>query len=319
VADREKLKKTFERPIELLEKVVADDESAWETFVETYCRFLYSLAWRYARGDVDVASELVLVALEGLRKPDSDGQSFYRIRKYLQSMKKYSGRSRFTSWLALVAKNLFRDWFREHQGRRLLPKEIDQLDNISQDIFRQLFWEGFSEAEAYEWLKSRHPDLATADFDRRVIEIYQKLSQRNLWTIYQDLLRRLPPFSLNMPTAKKSSYLTEIADSNPFSRPDIWLQLSEERKIWQEVEYYLKQAIEELPSVTRNVVMMYIFRGMSGEEIQKVMGFRKRQRVYDEMVKAKRRIGRYLTQKGISADDFKRISGWFDLFLKKSD
>ena len=48
---------------------------------------------------IDLAAELVLVALEGMKKPDAEGREFYRLRKYLDSLKRFGSRSRFITWL----------------------------------------------------------------------------------------------------------------------------------------------------------------------------------------------------------------------------
>ena len=48
------------------------------------------------------------------------------------------------------------------------------------------------------------------------------------------------------------------------------------------------------------------------------MGFKKRQRVYDELAKAKRQIGGFLTKKGIDAEKARRSIGLLDSLLKKN-
>jgi RNA polymerase sigma factor (sigma-70 family) len=313
-----KSKKTLQdRPVGLIRRVIAGEQAAWEEFVNAYCGFLYSLAWRYARGDVDLAAELVLVALEGLKKPDADGREFYRLRKYLDSLKRFGGRSRFVTWLALVTRNLFRDWFRDQEGRRVLPKEIEGLDLADQQIFKLVFWEGLSEPEAFETLHSKEKRLTFDEFQRRLEVIYDKLKERNLLTLYQDLLRRLPSLPLDSPVAPGGPRRIQVADSRPVARPDRALELAEDRATAKKVGQALSEAISALPAVTRQVVLLHAIQQLSGEEVRRIMGFRKRQRVYDELAKAKRKIGRFLAKKGIDAKKARRSIGWLDGLLKK--
>jgi RNA polymerase sigma factor (sigma-70 family) len=306
-----------DRPVRLIRRVVAGEQAAWEEFVNAYCGFLYSLAWRYARGDVDLAAELVLVALEGLKKPDADGKDFYRLRKYLDSLQRFGSRSRFITWLALVTRNLFRDWFRDQEGRRVLPKEIEGLDLVNQEIFKLVFWEGLSESEASETMLSKKKISNFKEFQQRLELIYDKLKERNLLSIYQDLLRRLPSLPLDAPASPGGSRRIQVADSRPDARPDRALQQAEDRAAAREVKKALSEAISSLPAVTRQVLLLHAIQQLSGEEVRRIMGFRKRQRVYDELAKAKRKLGTFLAAQGIDAKKARQSIGWLDGLYKK--
>jgi RNA polymerase sigma factor (sigma-70 family) len=307
-----------DRPVGLILRVIAGDQDAWEEFVNRYCGFLYSLAWRYARGDVDLASELVLVALEGLRKPDAEGREFYRLRKYMDSMERFGARSRFVTWLALVTRNLFRDWFRDREGRRVLPREIEGLDPFDQEIFRLVFWEGLSESEAFGTLSGQKKALVFEEFQSRLERIYTKLSEKNLLTIYQDLLRRLPSLPLGSSVISGGLRPVQVADARPEARPDRALEQSEDRAVAREVQRALADAISVLPRVPRQVLLLHAIQQLSGEEVRRIMGFRKRQRVYDELAKAKKRIGRILEKQGVDGEMVRRSIGYLDGLLEKN-
>lgn len=313
---RRSRKGTKDRPTWLIQRVIAGDQTAWEEFVNTYCGFLYSLAWRYARGDIDMASELVLVALEGIRKPDAEGREFYRLRKYMDSMERFGARSRFVSWLALVTRNLFRDWFRDREGRRVLPKEIEGLDIRDQEIFRLVFWEGLSESEAFETLIGHEKTLGFSEFQNRLECIYAKLSEKNLLTIYQDLLRRLPSLPIGSSAVAGGLRQVQVADARTETRPDKALEQSEDRAVAQEVRQALAEAVSDLPKVTRQVLLLYAVQQLSGEEVRRIMGFRKRQRVYDEMVRAKKRMASFLKKRGVDEEMIRRSIGHLDGFLE---
>jgi hypothetical protein len=217
-----------------------------------------------------------------------------------------------------VTRNLFRDWFRDREGRRVLPKEIGGLDPLDQDIFKLVFWEGLSESEAFGTLSGQRQALGFEDFQSRLERIYAKLSEKNLLTIYQDLLRRMPSLPLGSKAVAGGMRPVQVADAHPEARPDRALEQSEDRAVAQEVQQALSDAIAALPRTTRQVLLLHALRQLSGEEVRRIMGFRKRQRVYDELAKAKKRIGSLLEKKGVDEDMVRRSIGYLDGLLEKN-
>lgn len=309
-----------ERPVALLKRVVNGDEQAWKRFVEEFHAFLFAVAWRYARGDVDVASELVLVALEGLRKPDAGGTPFYRLRKYLDSLDRFGRRSRFVTWLALVARNLFRDWFREREGRRLLPREVAGLGGVEQELFRSIFWDGMGESAACSRTATRH-GLSRADCSRHLDHLMAVLAKKDLLRIYKELIKRPPTVPTGVPPQQDGAFVRDIVDPHPASRPDLALDLAEDQELAAEVARLLDQAVASLGPGTRNVLLLHTLQGCAGDEIQRIMGMRKRQKVYDELAKARRQIRRQLAAAGIDAQTIERVIGLVDSGLsgKRAD
>jgi len=118
VRTRKKTINVQENPVTLLQRVVQGDKLAWQDFILNYYGIIQAMARHFAGGDQDLADELTVYALEGLQKTGTDGTAFARLQHYLNSLQKFGGRSRFVTWLALVAKNLFRDWFRQKSGRQ---------------------------------------------------------------------------------------------------------------------------------------------------------------------------------------------------------
>ena len=84
----------------------AAQEAAWARFVDTYSRLLMHTARSRAR-DYDAAMDAYAYLLEQLRKED-----FRRLRAYAAD-----GRSRFTTWLVVVARRLCLDLYRQRYGR----------------------------------------------------------------------------------------------------------------------------------------------------------------------------------------------------------
>jgi RNA polymerase sigma factor (sigma-70 family) len=290
-----------QRPIALLERVVEGDLAAWQRFISAYAGFLYSLAWRYARGDEDRASELVVVALEGLRRADASGAPFYRLRSYLTSIERFGNRGRFVTWLALVVKNLMRDFFRQRHGRRQLPKEIEGLDAVGQALFKALMWEGASEAEAFQGLRDRF-GLTPGEFDGQMKLIFGTLKQKNLYRLYRDLLRRRPAVPLDE-SGGASLAGGQLPDSAPDFRPDWAYENRQRLDLAARVRLELERAIAKLPPKTRQVVSLLALRALPGEQVRRVMGFRRRQKVYDEMARARRLIRRHMERAGLGREE----------------
>jgi RNA polymerase sigma factor (sigma-70 family) len=81
-------------------------EAAWKAFLETHSRLLLHTA-RAPGGDYDAAMDAYAYVVEQLRRGD-----FQRLRAYIPD-----DRSRFTTWLVVVARRLCLDRLRERYGR----------------------------------------------------------------------------------------------------------------------------------------------------------------------------------------------------------
>jgi RNA polymerase sigma factor (sigma-70 family) len=106
-------------PPELVGLFEADDpvarEAAWKTFVETYSRLLVHTA-RSLHRDYDAAMDAYAYLLEQLRRDD-----FRRLRAYTPDT-----RSKFTTWLVVVARRICVDLLRERYGRRVDGSESQE-------------------------------------------------------------------------------------------------------------------------------------------------------------------------------------------------
>jgi RNA polymerase sigma factor (sigma-70 family) len=81
-------------------------EAAWKTFVEAHSRLLLYTARKLDR-DYDATMDAYTHLLEQLRRDD-----FQRLRAYVAD-----GRSKFTTWLVVVARRLCLDRLRQRYGR----------------------------------------------------------------------------------------------------------------------------------------------------------------------------------------------------------
>ena len=81
-------------------------EAAWQTFVETHSRLLLHTARTLGR-DYDATMDAYAYVLEQLRRDD-----YHRLRAYASD-----SRSKFTTWLVVVARRLCLDHVRQRYGR----------------------------------------------------------------------------------------------------------------------------------------------------------------------------------------------------------
>lgn len=128
----------------LLESLVAEPGRRWPAFLETYTPELMRLIARRFRDRDDQMNAYVFVC-EALAAND-----LAKVRRFLADRDRRQ--ARFATWLAVVVRNLCIDWRRSVYGRRTLPAAVRRLGRMQQLVFRYVFWEGRTCAEALELL-----------------------------------------------------------------------------------------------------------------------------------------------------------------------
>jgi RNA polymerase sigma factor (sigma-70 family) len=99
---------------------LASQDQAWDAFIRTHSRLLLSTARQFG-GDHDAAMDRYAYLLEQLRHDD-----FRRLRGYAAEE-----RSKFTTWLVVVARRLCLDYRRRRYGRpRGEPDHAAQLEHV---------------------------------------------------------------------------------------------------------------------------------------------------------------------------------------------
>lgn len=99
-------------------------EVAWKTFLETHSRLLLHTARSLSR-DYDAAMDAYAHLLEQLRRDD-----YRRLRAYTSD-----GRTKFTTWLVVVARRLCLDHLRQRYGR---PQDAGSRSGATRAVRRQL-------------------------------------------------------------------------------------------------------------------------------------------------------------------------------------
>jgi RNA polymerase sigma factor (sigma-70 family) len=289
---------------DLVEQVVSGDEQAWSTFVHQFSNLLFSLLWRYANGDQDRCSDLYLYVIEGLKKSNERGESFYRFRRYLQSIKRYHGRGRLTTWLGRVTQNLVSDYFREREGRRTLPRAIQRLDLSAQKMFKLLYWDCLSERETFETMRSENPRLGRAEFDDNLYEINRLLKKSNRWSLYSEVIRRTPALPLLPGPADRPDRQAQVqvADPHPDTQPSVAVIEGEQQATARSMGRALRALIAEMDESSRLVLLCRFRHGMTAKEIAKVVKQTDQKRIYTDIDKIVGHLKHSLGQAGFEWD-----------------
>jgi RNA polymerase sigma factor (sigma-70 family) len=292
----------------LVKRVISGNQSAWTEFVEQFSNLLFSLIWRYANGDQDLCANLYLYVIEGLHQTNEKGETFYRLRRYLQSVSRYNGKGRLTTWLGRVTQNLVSDYFREQDGRRTLPRAIQRLELTNQKIFKMLYWDNLSERDAYETICSQLGSYSRTKFDQVVLEINNKLKTCNRWSIYSEVIRKTPALPLHPLTSEQSESSTQVqvADPNPASQPSKSALIDEQEEAAQSLGAALRETIRSLDDENRMLLVCRFKHGMTAGEIAKLLKRKDEKKIYGDLERLKKQLKESLKKTGF---DWENVAG----------
>ncbi len=284
----------------LVERVVAGDQAAWRELVERFSRLIFSLVWRYADGDQDECADLYLYVLEGLRRTSEGGETFYRLRRYLESIERYGGQGKLTTWLGRVTQNLVSDRFRELEGRRTVPRPIQRMDALTQRLFKLMYWDGLPEREVRAVLEAERGGLSPARFDRMLAAIHRALKDVNRWSLYSEVLRRAPALPLHPVSGEGEDGpgFVQVADPHPAADPEMSLQDSRATARARELRQALCAALAALGDQERLMLLGRFKHGLTAQEIARLLGRRDEKRIYVEIDRLRDQLRRALEAAG---------------------
>ncbi|HOX41950.1 MAG TPA: sigma-70 family RNA polymerase sigma factor [Myxococcota bacterium] len=288
----------------LVERVVAGDEAAWREFVERFSRLVFSLVWRYADGDQDQCADLYLYVIEGLRRPSEGGESFYRLRRYLESIERFGGQGKLTTWLGRVTQNLVSDHFRELEGRRTIPRPIQRMDLLTQRLFKLMYWDNLPEREVRAVLDTETGGLAPARFDRMLAAINRALKDVNRWSLYSEVLRRAPALPLHpVGESEEGAVCVQVADPHPAADPERGLETSRSSERARALGKALRAALRELGDQERLMLLGRFKHGLTAQEIARMLGRKDEKRIYVEIDRLRDGLRRSLEAAGFRWDE----------------
>lgn len=284
----------------LVAKVIKGDQKSWTEFVERFSNLLFSLLWRYANGDEDLCANLYLYVIEGLHQSNEAGETFFRLRRYLESVDRYNGKGRLTTWLGRVSQNLVSDYFREREGRKTLPRSIQRLDLTCQQIFKLLYWDCLAEREAYQVIKNQATKLTRDEFDQIVLQINLSLKTCNRWSIYSEVIRKTPALPLHPYGADTSGAApqVQVADESTESSPSRSTVSQQEKEAAEEMGRVLRRVISGLPEEGRLLLVCRFKHGMTAGEIARLLRRKDEKRIYSELERLKDQLKQALEEAG---------------------
>ncbi len=291
----------------LVERVVAGDEEAWQEFVERFSNLIFSLLWRYANGDQDQCGDLYLYVIEGLHQTNEQGETYYRLRRYLASVDQYDGKGRLTTWLGRVTQNLVSDYFREQEGRKTLPRAIQRLDLTHQRIFKLLYWDCLPEREAWAVVDAESGGYSREAFDQAVEIINRKLKTCNRWSIYSEVIRKTPALPVHPVTGDgEDGKSVQIADESEEARPHGSAVARLEQEKAEAMGEKLLELIHELPDDERALLVHRFRDGMTAGQIASTLGRQDEKRIYVELDRLKQRLKDLLQRAGF---EWEQVAG----------
>ena len=245
-----------------------DPQAAWDRLLEDYSDLILGVIARYTR-DSDCRMDAYLYVIEQLQ-----AQDFRRLRHYGQGVGFRP--CSFVSWLKLVVRNLYFDWFRHQHGRKSLPREVEKLGKLEQRAFKLLYWEGYSAHEAFEVLHSANPSLRFTDFIQKLARVDERLSAINRTKIRNDFTRSRGPLSLD--DEREGPPLEAKAEVHVSTPEDDVLIAERRRALWD--------LIQGLPDQERLLVRLRFFEGLTAKQIAAATGIGQPAEIYRRIERA---------------------------------
>ena len=184
--------------------------ATWDEFLSKYSEVLFRVVRLFA-DTYDERMDLFLFICDHLSADD-----MRRIRSF-----KYRPEApcRFSTWLAVVARNLALDALRSREGRFRPFRSVDALDEPDRLLFEYHTRDGRSLEEARGLLRDRHAiHLTSQEAETRVARVEGMLSPGQRWRLLSRLAHRRRPLSID-PIADVAVTFARAGDGDPVTIP----------------------------------------------------------------------------------------------------
>ena len=264
-----------------------DPERAWDNFVQTYNRLIMVVIGEFLE-DHDRAMDLYAYTLECFKNNNCK-----RLTTYFDKPRRY----RFETWIALCVRHSCIDWFRKEKGQKRLIKCIKALPEIEQCIFRYIYWQGYSSEIAHELLKTNHGfQISFTEFSEHLDRIDRILKSETRWKIEKGLqFHHLS--SLHDPDhlANGGDPLSGLANPS--------FPASEKQLLQSECREILRNLLLSLSPEEQLLIQLRFFRGLTLEEIARVLKIKNLWRASRKLEKALKTLRKKLEDQGIHPSD----------------
>lgn len=265
----------------------SDPEQAWATFLQDHVDTVYRSVGRACSDDEtarDVAAEVLTRLHDGW--PDT-------VRRYEQQGR--GKRCRFDTWLAVVVRNLAIDVLRSWHGRRMLPRSVSRRPRWHQSLYRLVYWEGRSVAEAYEVL------VTGEEFEGSLAEVADTIHDLHATLPASSRLPLPRVVSLEVPAAAGDE------EGTTMELPDTTAPDAESGQVADDARTRLSGIMSRLDPNERLLLRMYFLEGVGAAELVQVVGVRSRSQVYTKVHGLLDRLRKALRDEGLDIGDLEHL------------
>jgi len=266
------------------------NRQAWEAFLALYSKIIFGVVSNFA-SDYDERMELFVFICEALTK-----NNFKKLRLFKSQGRKQ--KTKFATWLVLVAKNLCVDWYRKNNGRIRLIRAIDRLSQIDQRIFKLIYLDGNVYSHAFEVLHTDdHIQLKVSDFYRSISRIDKALTSKKYEKLAANLNRHRLKISVDDVEKFHAQSQKMELPNKVGERPDVEFQRKESLR-------ELLQAINKLPAQDKLIIRLWFEQGLTAKEISAVMKYEKSDFIYLKIKRVLASLKRKLESLDFTFNDF---------------
>lgn len=223
-------------------------EIAWEEFLKRYSKLILKVCWKFDK-DYDKVMQQYLFTCEKLAD-----NNFSLLKKYNSDFNR--DKPKFSTWLAVVARNICIDNYRKKSGRKRYPAAVENLSEEDKSIFELYYWKGLSLREITETLNLHLPG--------RIETVNQKLDRIN------SLLSRSPGI-------RDQIHLVPYNDQ-AIGKEDEMDENNYDEKI--------AKWVSGLPDIEKIVIRLRFWEGLSAREISEICRITPYNKVYSILNKS---------------------------------
>lgn len=266
-----------------LAALVAEPGRNWPLFLDNYSGTLLRIISRRLL-DEDDRMEAYVYVCEKLA-----AGSLERIRRYTSESQAH--RARFTTWLAAVVRNLCVDWLRSVRGRRMLPTAVERMSTRDQAIFRLIFWDGRSYAEAIESLSAQgFGRVELSELGVVVETIHAALPTTSLWSALVEQSQHQPHVRLDSDPDEEGGAPPPVPVDGGDSPEEAWRRAAAQEE--------LNRVVASWPPEDRLLLRLRFDDELKAREIAGLIGAESEAAVYQRLRTLLDRLRRALRVEG---------------------
>ncbi len=242
---------------ELLDILRRDPAAGWPAFLDRYSAQM--LGWLHDLGfQGDDAMDSFVYVCEKLAANEC---------RRLRQIKRLGDRGEIVPWLRQVVRNQAVSWTWTRTGRPRLPRPIDALGDLDQQVFRLHFWEGHRSAEVHARLLMCGLQVSLIEVYTALETVYRVLGDGRRWRLASALERRRAPLSLDQPVGANSNDPAHT----PLSEPRAEAEDPEAAALATEQVELLETVLSRLSAEDRLMVRLRFEDDLTHLEIGKVL------------------------------------------------